>query len=154
MPGSSSDRPVRDVPMVPVSPVVDAPVEQKSTDVPDEAMLESRKRQSDMSLDELEANIGQILCDIRGNETAWDHVNENLELIANSRCHISACGGDGPYERKGFQSGQESRVLRADWQGTEKYQVGRYGQVPRTREDLGTIALGGDGFQDKGRTGS
>ena len=58
MPGSSSDRPVGDVPMSLVSPVVDAPMERKSTDVPDEAMLESRKRQSDMSLDELETNIG------------------------------------------------------------------------------------------------
>ena len=79
-PGSSTDTPVGDVPMSPVSPVVDAQTEHKSTDVPDEAMLESRRRQSDMSLDELETNIGQILCDIRGNETAWDDVNENLEL--------------------------------------------------------------------------
>ena len=158
MPGSSSDRPVGDVPM-PLDDGFDtmvwpeAPVEQKSTDVPDEAMLESRKRQSDMSLDELETNIGQILCDIRGNETAWDDVNENLELPIQDV--ISARAEEmGHVREKGFQGGQESRVLRTDWQGANKYQAGRYGQVPRTREDLGTIALGGEGFQDKRRTGS
>ena len=67
--------------------VGDAPMPGSSTDAPtqepDEVMgsaSASRKRRSDMSVDELEANIGQILCDIRENETAWDDVNENLEL--------------------------------------------------------------------------
>ena len=32
-----------------------------------------------MSLVELEANVGQILCDSRGHETAWGDVNEHLE---------------------------------------------------------------------------
>ena len=40
----------------------------------------SKKRQSDMSLDELEASIGQIICDFDGNEVAWDDVNVNIEL--------------------------------------------------------------------------
>ena len=100
-----------------------------STDVlaeePDEVMgssSESRKRQSDMSLDELEANIGQSLCDIRGNETAWDDVNEILELPVQDV--ISARGRNGPYQGEGFQICQEDRVLRADRQGAKEYQVG------------------------------
>ena len=102
-----------------------------------------------MSLDELETNIGQILCDIRGNETAWDDVNENLELPIQYVLSARA-------EEMGHMSQrcQESRVLRADEQGTEKYQVGRHGQVPRARGDRGTIALGGNAFQNQRRTGS
>jgi hypothetical protein len=38
------------------------------------------KRHSDMSLEELEANIGQIISSYDGVETAWDDVNANLEL--------------------------------------------------------------------------
>ena len=65
----------------------DVPMPGSSTDAPTQEPHEvmgsssaSRELPSDMSLDELEANVGQILGDIRGNETAWDDVNENLEL--------------------------------------------------------------------------
>ena len=51
-----------------------------SLDVPSRDATMTGKRQSDMSLDELEASIAQILCDIDGNETAWDDVNANAEL--------------------------------------------------------------------------
>ena len=33
-----------------------------------------------MTLEELEADIGQILCDMEGNETAWDGMNANAKL--------------------------------------------------------------------------
>ena len=51
-----------------------------SSDVPMQDATRAGKRQSDMSLEELAANIGQILCDIEGKETAWDDVNANMEL--------------------------------------------------------------------------
>ena len=79
MPGSSTDSPSQEVDGVPLpGSSIDAPTQE-----PDQVMgssSASRKRPSDMSLDELEANVGQILCDIRGSETAWGDVNENLEL--------------------------------------------------------------------------
>ena len=64
IPGSSTDSPSQEV--------GDAPMPGSSNDAPtqepDDVMGSSsvsRKRQSDMSLDELEANVGQTRCGIR-----------------------------------------------------------------------------------------